>query len=200
MNARQTLWPPAHQTEAAASPRSPSSPNFVFLAAGALTASCLLVVQDVAPRAVFAAYGATADHAVGEAAGAVPELSTSRSAFAATVRDLKTRSGLTWDQLAGLFGVSRRAVHGWAAGARLNAHHSELLTWLRQTLMNVERPGDLEGTRAALLAAVSQAGPRSSTIAATRVFESPFDRVSVRDTDERWPDIAGAPIRMVKSK
>jgi transcriptional regulator with XRE-family HTH domain len=198
MNARQTLWPPADQTEAAGATRSPFSPNFVFLAAGALTASCLVIVHDVAPRAVLAAYGATADHAVGELAGAVPEPSPFRSTFAATVRELKARSGLTWDQLAGVFGVSRRAVHGWAAGARLNAQNSELLNWLRQTLIDVETPGDLEGTRAALLAAVNEARLDGSSALANPRFESPFDRRSVRDKDERWPDIAGTPIRMVK--
>lgn len=50
---------------------------------------------------------------------------------ATIVRDLREKSGLTWDQLGRLLGVSRRAVHLWAAGGRINARHLELLTRLR---------------------------------------------------------------------
>lgn len=39
-------------------------------------------------------------------------------------------SGLTWDQLARYFGVSRRAVHLWAAGGRMSASNEELLMHL----------------------------------------------------------------------
>lgn len=45
----------------------------------------------------------------------------------ARVRD---DSGLTWDQLARYFGVSRRAVHLWAAGGRMSASNEELLMHL----------------------------------------------------------------------
>lgn len=37
---------------------------------------------------------------------------------------LKDHSGLTWDQLGKAFGVSRRAVHMWANGGRLNEHNA----------------------------------------------------------------------------
>jgi transcriptional regulator with XRE-family HTH domain len=40
---------------------------------------------------------------------------------------LRSLSGLTWEQLAKLFGVSRRAVHLWASGGRMNSYHAELL-------------------------------------------------------------------------
>lgn len=43
------------------------------------------------------------------------------------VRTLRDASGLTWDQLARLFGVSRRTIHNWASGARLSALHAEAL-------------------------------------------------------------------------
>jgi hypothetical protein len=61
------------------------------------------------------------------------------------------RSGLTWDQLARLFGVSRRAVHSWATGSRLNASHQELLTQLTQ-LVNTLDSGDPQRNRDRLLA------------------------------------------------
>ena len=46
------------------------------------------------------------------------------------VRRLRGQSGLTWEQLAKLFGVSRRAVHLWAAGGRMNAANHEQLARL----------------------------------------------------------------------
>lgn len=55
---------------------------------------------------------------------------------------LHEASGLTWDQLAKAFGVSRRTLHLWAAGARLNAANSERL---HRVLSEVER---LPGTTA----------------------------------------------------
>jgi len=46
------------------------------------------------------------------------------------VQELREKSGLTWDQLGRLLGVSRRAVHLWAAGGRMNARHLEVVTKL----------------------------------------------------------------------
>lgn len=43
------------------------------------------------------------------------------------VKKLRLESGLTWDQISRLFGVSRRAVHLWASGGRMNAANEELL-------------------------------------------------------------------------
>lgn len=44
-----------------------------------------------------------------------------------TVKWLHGASGLTWDQLGKIFGVSRRAVHLWANGGRLNAANAAKL-------------------------------------------------------------------------
>lgn len=56
---------------------------------------------------------------------------------ATIVRDLHTKSGLTWEQLGRLLGVSRRAVHLWAAGGRVNSRHLELLAQLRGIIDNL---------------------------------------------------------------
>jgi DNA-binding transcriptional regulator YiaG len=40
---------------------------------------------------------------------------------------LRSISGLTWDQISKLFGVSRRSVHLWASGRPMNAGHEEAL-------------------------------------------------------------------------
>lgn len=44
--------------------------------------------------------------------------------------ELKRRTALTWDQIAGLFGVSTRAVLHWKAGSAMSAGNDERLTWL----------------------------------------------------------------------
>lgn len=53
---------------------------------------------------------------------------------ATRVRRLKDRSGLTWDQLRRLFGVSERSMHLWAGGARMNARNAERLTYIEQVV------------------------------------------------------------------
>ena len=40
---------------------------------------------------------------------------------------VKEHAGLTWDQLGKVFGVSRRAVHLWSNGARLNEPNARRL-------------------------------------------------------------------------
>jgi hypothetical protein len=51
---------------------------------------------------------------------------------------LRSLSGLTWEQLAKLFGVSRRAVHLWATGGRMNSYHAELLGRVLSTVSMIE--------------------------------------------------------------
>jgi transcriptional regulator with XRE-family HTH domain len=46
------------------------------------------------------------------------------------IQNLREASGLTWDQLGRLFGVSRRAVHLWATGGRMNGSNTEQLARL----------------------------------------------------------------------
>jgi hypothetical protein len=93
------------------------------------------------------------------------------------VRDLWEHSGLTWDQLARLFGVSRRAMHAWAAGARPNAYHQELLIELTQLMAQIDT-GDPHRNRDQLLA------PRPEG-------RSLFDEFRTRRTDPS-SDITGA--------
>lgn len=92
------------------------------------------------------------------------------------VRDLWERSGLTWDQLARLFGVSRRAMHAWATGARPNAYHQELLTELTQLVARIDT-GDPRRNRERLLAPQPE-------------MPSLFDEIRARHADQA-SDIAG---------
>jgi hypothetical protein len=66
------------------------------------------------------------------------------------VLDLRRRSGLTWDQLASIFGVDRRSVHFWASGRAMNANNAERLARVLAAVARADR-GDPSVTRAWLL-------------------------------------------------
>lgn len=70
---------------------------------------------------------------------------------AKAIRKAHEDSGLTWDQLAKVFCVSRRSVHAWANGARMNATNAELLMQFVRLLDCIEDASP-EGRRSALLA------------------------------------------------
>lgn len=53
--------------------------------------------------------------------------------------ELRRLSGLTWDQLARLFEVSRRSLHFWASGKPLNAVNEEHLHRLLATMRELDR-------------------------------------------------------------
>jgi DNA-binding transcriptional regulator YiaG len=75
----------------------------------------------------------------------VEEMSTAKA-----INKAHEDSGLTWEQLARIFAVSRRALHMWANGARMNATNAELLMRLVVFLGQME--GGPDQRRAALLA------------------------------------------------
>jgi len=64
---------------------------------------------------------------------------------------------LTWEQLGRLLGVSRRAVHLWAAGGRVNSRHLELLAQLRGIVDNL--PAENASQRRMLIFQARQAEP-----------------------------------------
>lgn len=66
------------------------------------------------------------------------------------VVELHRISGLTWEQVAELLGVSRRSVHFWASGKPLNASNEERLLRVLDVVRQADR-GSASDTRAALL-------------------------------------------------
>lgn len=54
------------------------------------------------------------------------------------VRSIKDTTGLTWEQIGRIFGVSRRAVHNWANGGRINASNSEALYQMASAVRELE--------------------------------------------------------------
>ena len=77
-------------------------------------------------------------------------------------------SGLTWDELGQLFGVSRRSVHFWASGRPMNADTERHLLKVLDIVQAADR-GDARSNRDALLA-VSE-GDSAFDLLMSREFE-----------------------------
>lgn len=73
-----------------------------------------------------------------------------RQATEEALFELRRLSGLTWDQLARLFGVSRRSIHFWASGKPMNRVNEERLQRVLVAVRGVDR-GSGDATRQALL-------------------------------------------------
>lgn len=95
-------------------------------------------------------------HAGGETGvGGFVELFTSpTSATANAMRDLKAVTGFTWEELAKIFGVSRRSIHSWASGSRLNHVHAIRLERLSSIAAQHDK-GTADATRAELHAPIA---------------------------------------------
>jgi len=56
-----------------------------------------------------------------------------------SISELRRLSGLTWDQLAKLFNVSRRSLHFWASGQPLSRFNEEQLNRLLEAIQYIDR-------------------------------------------------------------
>jgi len=66
------------------------------------------------------------------------------------IAELRRLSGLTWEQLAELFGVNRRSLHFWASGQAMAAHNEQHLQRLLMVLRRIDR-GFASANRSLLL-------------------------------------------------
>lgn len=71
--------------------------------------------------------------------------------LARSVRSLRQRSGLTWDELATIFGVTRRTLYNWSIGGQLTSSHAQNLAKVIG-LVNEMDAGEPRLTRSRLLA------------------------------------------------
>jgi len=84
------------------------------------------------------------DIAEEEDAAILPELAKS-------VRSLYRRSGLTWDELAHVFGVSRRTMYNWSTGGKVSASYAQAISSVIRVVHHVDT-GNPQLTRSKLLA------------------------------------------------
>ncbi len=66
------------------------------------------------------------------------------------IGELRLLSGLTWEQLARLFNVTRRSLHFWASGKPMTPSNEERLQRLLATVRKIDR-GSANANRALLL-------------------------------------------------
>lgn len=76
-----------------------------------------------------------------------------KSAVGPAIMALRRLSGMTWEQVAGLFEVSRRTVHFWASGKALNSYNEEKLYRILSTVQEIDR-GSARENRELLFTAV----------------------------------------------
>jgi len=55
------------------------------------------------------------------------------------IMEIRRLSGMTWEQLASLFEVSRRTVHFWASGKALNSYNEAKLYGVLSTIRQIDR-------------------------------------------------------------
>jgi len=137
-------------------------PTLSTSASGAMRSS--RVATPLLPRGGLCISGTVARYLLAEALEQVivpslPQTSTGRSlpqadtearSTGSAIMELRRRSGLTWEQLAELFGVARRSLHFWASGKPLNAVNEERLRRILAAICMTDR-GTAAKNRAMLL-------------------------------------------------
>ncbi|MGE0867558.1 MAG: helix-turn-helix domain-containing protein [Kofleriaceae bacterium] len=84
--------------------------------------------------------------------------------------ELRRLSGLSWEQLARLFGVSRRALHFWASGKPMTHSNEEHLHRMLGVLRAIDR-GSIAANRVALMEHADAAQPTIAALLAAREYE-----------------------------
>jgi DNA-binding transcriptional regulator YiaG len=64
--------------------------------------------------------------------------------------EIRRRSGLTWEEMADLFEVTRRSVHHWASGKTVAAKHEQIIRQMLTAIRHLDRGGS-NNTRDLLL-------------------------------------------------
>ncbi len=56
-----------------------------------------------------------------------------------SIMEVRRLTGLTWEKLADVFGVSRRSLHSWASGRKLKEKNEERVYSVRDTIREIDR-------------------------------------------------------------
>jgi len=95
---------------------------------------------------------------------------------AEAIMEIRRLSGLTWEELADLFDVSRRSVHHWASGKPVSAKHDRMIRRMLAAIRHLDR-GDQAGTRALLLAVGQVTGVSALDLLKDGRFDEAMGRV-----------------------
>jgi hypothetical protein len=69
----------------------------------------------------------------------LPVQSSDGRSAASSLAEVRRLAGLTWEQIARLFGVTRRAVHSWASGGAMSAANDERLHRTLAVMRRIDR-------------------------------------------------------------
>ena len=103
---------------------------------------------------------------------------------AEAIMEIRRRSGLTWEELADLFDVSRRSVHHWANGKPVSARHDRMIRRMLAAVRHLDQGGQV-GTRALLLAVDQAMGVSALDLLKDGRFDEAMDRVAGVRAPER---------------
>ncbi|GAA1512023.1 hypothetical protein GCM10009690_13790 [Brevibacterium permense] len=117
----------------------------------------MLVCEDSSLQPTSSAHP-TASNSSADKPSSIEELAPAHAEIETTadlVKQIKSRGSYTWDQVAKLFGVSRRTVHLWASGGRISAANEEALGRVMKQIETIEEVGG-QGARLRFLALLDQ--------------------------------------------
>lgn len=106
------------------------------------------------------------------------------------IAELHRVTGLTWEQLARLFGVSRRSLHFWASGKPMAPANEEHLQRLRAVIGKIDR-GSARENRAALLAP-GEDGSLPFDLLAAGHYERAFAQLGLGQRRAQAPRVSSA--------
>lgn len=114
---------------------------------------------------------------------AVPVTASAGETAARLISELRVVSGLTWELLAKVCGVSRRAVHLWASGRPMSVDRQEHVARVLEVVRLLDT-GSPEGTRSLLLSSAAGGELLVDALAEGR-FESVLSMRSPEQIRER---------------
>jgi hypothetical protein len=123
-----------------------------------------------------------ADSTTGGPSGQLPpRLPQDTQSSASAILEIRRRSGLTWDELAYLFDVSRRSVHHWASGKTVSASHHRQISRMLVAIRHIDQ-GEAARTRDFLLAPDASGESRLDLLSRNR-----FEKATAGVPTERAP-------------
>lgn len=102
--------------------------------------------------------------------------------LAKSVRSLRQRSGLTWEELARIFGVTRRTLYNWSIGGQVSAANAQAIAEVIGSLHDIDS-GDPKTTRSRLLAPAEDGATLYARLIRQR-RQAPIDTALVYSPDQ----------------
>lgn len=122
-----------------------------FLSLGLLTGGTSLPVHPDLPPMSASIFPISASSPTESAATVQEQSEAFLPELAKSVRSLHRRSGLTWEELANVFGVSRRTLHNWSTGGQVSASNAQTIALVVNAIHQIDA-GNPKLTRSRLLA------------------------------------------------